>query len=75
MNQPSVEAKIEALSDAFESTFTRYPDGTLANLFHEREKPLVETLVKKFLGATEVTFQKAPGFEKDSYALWLVRFK
>lgn len=64
---------IEALSDEFQSTFTRLSDGTLANMFHENERPTVEALVKKHLGVKSVTFTKHPNFLDDAYAMWIIR--
>jgi len=69
------DPKLEALSDEFQSTFTRYPDGTLANLFHEDERPRVEELVKKHLGAREVEFVKTGRMGDGPYDIWLVRVR
>lgn len=66
--------KLEALSDEFQSTFTRYRPGVLGNMFHEKEIPTVEALVKKHLGATKVMFEKNPAFRDEPYAMWIIKY-
>ena len=68
-------AQVDALSDAFESTFTLLEPGLLVNFFHVTEAEKVKALVKHYMEAESVELHKDPEFKDDDYALWHVRYK
>lgn len=76
MKKPDdLRERVEALSDEFGSTFTLFPDGTLANLFHENERATVASLVEKHLGAKTVVLIRQEEVGPQGYALWRIRWE
>jgi hypothetical protein len=65
--------QVEALSDEFQSTFTLFEDGALANMFHSDEIPTVEALIIKHTGAKRVWFHKSGKMGTKPYDIWVIR--
>lgn len=67
------DQRLEALSDDFGSTFTSSGLGILINMFDEAERPFVEALIKKHMGATVVRCERTYQFD-GSYDMWVINY-